>query len=336
MSAKQGLLLPVKILLLALILTVCFSLAGAVSDWGRAQRQSPSTEALSPRVPTASPPPPVDASKMQFHPKPGADSPVPARATTGAPPEPANVLRLLFTACLLQTIVLSYVILRSSRTGWRMVGAVFVAFFGAAYLQASLESAVYLRHKFPGLGLRMLLVGAITTAVFSPLAVAILSRFRDGSESRAAPRRAIAAWKAPAVVVAFLVAYYTCGYYIAWQSPFVREFYGGTDPGSFFKQLAWVWSTTPWMYFFQAFRGLIYFFIALPVVWMLKREPWEVGLAVALLFSVVGSALLILPNPLMGEAVSRVHLVETLVANSVFGWYTGWLLSRRARAVRSA
>ncbi len=335
MSAKQVLLLPVKALLLALILTVCFSVAAAICGLGRVRPQPRGAEVPSQGVPTASPHAAAGADKMQFHPKPGAAGPAPATAAP-APPEPAKVLRLLFAACLLQTIVLTYIIMRSSWTGWRLGGAVFVAFFGAAYLQASLESAAYLRQKFPGLGLRMLLMGAITAAVFSPLSLVILSRFSDGAESRAAPRRRIAAWNVPAIILIFLVVYYTCGYYIAWQSPFVREFYGGREPEGFVSQLAGIWSATPWMYFFQAFRGLIYLFIALPVVWMLRRKPWEIGLAVALLFSVVGSALLILPNPLMGEAVARVHLVETLVGNFVFGWFTGWLLSRGTHVVRAA
>ena len=332
MTAKQVLLLSVKVLCLAVILTLCFSVAGAISGLGRVQPQPQVTEARSQHAPTVSPRAPTDNSKMQFHPKPGLG---PTANATTPPPKPADVLRLLFLACLLQTIVLTYIILRSCWTGWKLVGAVSVGFFGAVSLQAGLESAIYLRYRFPGLGLRILVMGAITAGVFSPLAVLILSRFRGGAKVDVTPHRPIAAWKALAVVAGFLAVYYTCGYYIAWQSPFVREFYGGSDPGSFFKQLASIWSTTPWMYFFQALRGLLYLFIALPVAWMFKGKSWEVGLAVALLFSVVGSVQLILPNPLMGDAVARVHLVEILVGNSIFGWFTGWLVRRSTRTVRA-
>jgi hypothetical protein len=68
----------------------------------------------------------------------------------------------------------------------------------------------------------------------------------------------------------------------------------------------------------------------LPVIRMHKGQRWEVSLAVALLFAVWSSQLL-LPNPFMLEAVARIHLVETLSANLIFGGLVGWLLSGTKR-----
>ncbi|HEX5834694.1 MAG TPA: hypothetical protein VFY34_12605, partial [Pyrinomonadaceae bacterium] len=64
-------------------------------------------------------------------------------------------------------------------------------------------------------------------------------------------------------------------------------------------------------------------------------EWWESGLAVALLFAVMTSQLL-LPNPLMPAEVRMVHLVETATSNFLFGWLVVLILrgTGRTRAPR--
>jgi hypothetical protein len=59
--------------------------------------------------------------------------------------------------------------------------------------------------------------------------------------------------------------------------------------------------------------------IAVPVIKMMKGEWWERGFAVALLFAVMTSQLL-LPNPLMPDEVRMAHLLETATSNFLFGW----------------
>jgi hypothetical protein len=48
----------------------------------------------------------------------------------------------LLTVCFLQTIVLSYLILRSRWTGWRLVATTFFVFYGVAAFMPQIESAV--------------------------------------------------------------------------------------------------------------------------------------------------------------------------------------------------
>jgi len=59
---------------------------------------------------------------------------------------------------------------------------------------------------------------------------------------------------------------------------------------------------------------------------MHKGGKWEVGLTVALLFA-VWSVQLLIPNPLMPPDVARVHLIETVSSNFIFGWIVGLLLA---------
>ncbi len=73
------------------------------------------------------------------------------------------------------------------------------------------------------------------------------------------------------------------------------------------------------LFLLQAARALLWTAIAAPVIKMTKGNWWEAGLAVALLFAMTSSQLLI-PNPLMPAEVRMAHLVETVTSNFLFGW----------------
>jgi hypothetical protein len=139
-------------------------------------------------------------------------------------------------------------------------------------------------------------------------------------------------WKLAMIAVVYLILYFTFGYYVAWKSPEVQAYYGGTDPETFFAQIGYIWHTTPWMFPFQAFRAILWVVFVLPVVRMLKGRSWETALAIAVLFS-VWSAQLILPNPFMPRGVAMTHLLETVSSNFIFGWIVGWLFSRHHPSV---
>jgi hypothetical protein len=109
----------------------------------------------------------------------------------------------------------------------------------------------------------------------------------------------------------------------------VRAYYGGNDPESF---VAHIWSllrSEPSLFLLQAVRALLWAAIAVPVIKMMRGAWWETGLAVALLFAVMTSQLL-LPNPLMPAEVRMVHLVETATSNFLFGWLVVLILRGRA------
>jgi hypothetical protein len=98
-----------------------------------------------------------------------------------------------------------------------------------------------------------------------------------------------------------VLLYFTFGYFVAWRTPAVREYYGGTETGSFLAQMASVLRNTPWLVPLQIGRAI----------------GWTVN------------AQLLLPNPYMPEAVRMAHLRETASSNFVFGALVGWLLSGR-------
>src|SRR6185503_7276004 len=164
--------------------------------------------------------------------------------------------------------------------------------------------------------------GLIIAAIFSPLAVLILGKARSRTNGAANELRLpLSSWilRVALIVVAYVVIYFTFGYFIAWKNEAVVAYYGGSDPGSFFTHMGNVLRSEPLLILLQIGRALLWTAIAVPVINMMNGKRWEAGLAVALLFAMT-SAQLLIPNPLMPAAVRMAHLVETVTSNFLFGW----------------
>ena len=250
-------------------------------------------------------------------------------------PQPAdqagNAALALVAICLLNSAVLAFIIIRSRWSGLKLMATMFLAHYGVTTLMSQIESAIFITKLPPGILPRLFLMGAFIAAPFSVLSVLILGKGR-----KAAPDAGIQVdrsstewlWKVGVIVVAYIILYFTFGYFIAWQSPAVREYYGGVDEGSFFANMRSLIETSPWLFGVQAIRALLWVVIALPVINMLKGSRLETAILTALLFSVVMNTQLLLPNPYMPDAVRMAHLVETASSNFLFGFLVGWLLSR--------
>jgi hypothetical protein len=234
---------------------------------------------------------------------------------------------------LAQAAVMAYLILRVRRTGWGLVGVVFLAFFGLNTVVNQVESLVYLSDRLPpGTAPRLFVAGALVAVVFAVVAVALLGKMRTsliGPTELPRPARSVGqwVWRAAASAGIYVAVYFVFGYYVAWVNPVVREFYGGGQVEGFLVHLANLWASSPWIYPFQALRGLLWLIFSLPLINLHPGRRAEVCLATALLFS-VWSLQLLLPNPYMPEAVARVHLLELAVSNFIFGAVVGFLLGR--------
>jgi hypothetical protein len=296
MNVKAGLVLVLKLAGLSVLLFICFVIASAVL-----------------------PPPEVQQT--------------PEEAAIGA--------LALVAVCVLETAVLAYLVLRSRWTGWWLVATVFLAYFGTTTVMSQIESAIFITRLPAGFLPRLVLMGAIVAALYSPLAVWLLGKGRGSATGE--PARFDShmpasewAWRLAVIAVVYVILYFTFGYFVAFRSPAVLEYYGMSDPGSFLAQMGTVFRDTPWLPAFQVLRAMMWTLIALPVIRMMKGEWWEAGLAVALLFSVVMNAQLLLPNPYMPEEVRMAHLAETASSNFIFGWAVAWLLRRVAASAEPA
>jgi hypothetical protein len=250
---------------------------------------------------------------------------LPLPSEQSAPEQAGKVLAALLAVSFLNTVVLAHVILRSRWGGWKLILAIFFVFYGVMTVMSQIETAYFVTRLPPGMLPRLFLAGAIIAALFSSLAVPTLGKSRPDrtdDERRSRLKMPVGEWigKLFVIVAAYVVIYFTFGYYIAWKNAAVRVYYGGSDPGSFLAQMSSVLRDTPWLMPLQAVRAILWTAIAVPVILMMKGQWWETGLAVALLFAVVMNSQLLLPNPLMPPEVRMVHLVETATSNFLFGW----------------
>jgi hypothetical protein len=305
MSAGKSLLLGIKVLVLAVAYTVIFIIGTMVSGMSRQAASTPGATATAP-------PPPADQN---------------------------TVLLMLFIASLIQVIALAYLVLQAQWTGWKVTGALFLVFLNT-WLQAAIESVVYLQGKVPAqFNFQMPIVGLVIGLLFSPLAVWLLGGFKQkAAEVPQVDRARLSpgefAGKVAAAGVVFVAVYFLCGYFIAWQNPALRQFYqGSTELKSFWVHMAAVWSGTPWMIPYQTARGLLWVAMTLPALWMLRGGRARVALGGALMYAALGgSVILILPNPLMPPSIAHSHLIETAVFGLVLGAFVGWMMARREAA----
>jgi len=263
-----------------------------------------------------------------------------------APKEPQSAPPDLFLPlaafCLIVGSVVSYLVLRSTWSGWRLASALFAATYGISTIATQVETWFFLSAKMPPGMIRALFVqGAIATALFAPLAVWILGKWKPAPaavENReASPLTATAmTWRVALLVVAFILLYMFFGYYVAWRNPVLRAYYGGTDSASFYEALKSTWQKQPLLFLLQVFRSLLYVACVYPLLRMLRGARWEQVIAPALFLACWTTALL-LPNPLMPASVARSHLWETLAFNVTFGALMGFLLGKtRARGEDSS
>ena len=255
--------------------------------------------------------------------------------------EQVNAARMaLPIVAFLNTCLVAYLVRRSRWSGWQLMLTLFFVFYGVYTFLQQIETLAFptvANRMPPGLLASLFVTGALFIAILSPLAVLILGKWKKGSDSDQPNERLIMparkwTWKLVAIVGLYEIVYFTFGYYVAWRTPGLPEFYGGTDPGTFFGQMANVMRDTPWLPVLQVVRALLWTLIALPVVRMLKGSAWETSLALGLLFSVMVAGQLLFPNPFMPEFVARAHQIELASSNFIFGiLLTGVLLWRPAR-----
>ncbi|HEV2699760.1 MAG TPA: hypothetical protein VGU90_17335, partial [Terriglobales bacterium] len=285
MTVGKVLVTGLKILAVCLVFASCFIVGGMLSGLNKIGQQASPSKTVE-QVPPAQ----------------QAISSTPEARTTAQPPQmPENFLRTFLTFSVCVGLVLSYLILRSTCHGWSLVAAISVGIYGVSTVVAQIESVFFLSNKLPrGMIPAIFLQGGIATALFAPLAVLLLGKWRAASQTPASPalarmRAPSAAWRLALIVVAFVFLYMFFGYYVAWQSPAVRQYYGGPEQSSFYAALKANWMYHPWIYPLQVFRALLYVACLYPLIRMLRAARWETALAMAFFLSSWTTALL-LPN----------------------------------------
>jgi hypothetical protein len=239
------------------------------------------------------------------------------------------------------TFLVMALVLSSRWSGWKFAIALAFAYYGVVTFLTQMETWYFLSGITVGAELlpRLFIMGLPVAFLFVPLSVWILGKGRTTNDP--APNPALVMplpqwiWKLCMIAVAYLVLYWSAGYFIAWQNPELRAFYG--SPGAivpFWEHTANTLRTDPWLFPFQVSRAMLWTLCALPVIRGSKLNPWWTAVLVGLLFSVPQNLGHILENPLLPVASVRLsHLVETASSTFLFGLIIAWLLHRQHHSI---
>jgi hypothetical protein len=255
-----------------------------------------------------------------------------------AEPGPVSQMTGLLIVCAATVLVIMWMIHSSRWHGWKLILSMSVAFYFVMTLVTQLEAWYFLLGITigPELMIRLFLQGIPTAFIFIPIAVLVMGRVRAPARETASSEIAPMSlkewfWKLGVIYIAYLVLYYTAGYFIAWQNPQVRAFYG--SPGNalpFFQQMAHIFTNDPWLTPYQLLRTLIWVAGASFVVRGSRLPLWQTALIVGLMLSVPQNIGHILPNSLIPlNSVRMSHLIETASSTFIFGVIVAWLLYPR-------
>ncbi len=243
----------------------------------------------------------------------------------------------------INTLLIMAVITTSRYSGWRLMAALAVSYYGVATFMTQIETWYFLAGVTvdEALILPLFLMGFPVALLFIPLAVIILGKGRVAEPVAILPRPVAIkewAWRFAVVALIYLVIYWLAGYFIAWQNPELRAFYG--SPGEalpFFVHTLATLRDDPGLFLFQILRGLLWAVFALPVIFGSKLGKWGTAVLTGLFLSLPISVVQIIENPLIPQAGVRFsHMIETLISNFIFGVVAALLLRSLINSVMSS
>ena len=248
----------------------------------------------------------------------------------------------LLIVAFANVLVISALVLTSRWSGWKLTLGLALAYYGAVTFVMQIETWYFLSAITVGPQLlpRLFLMGIPIALMFIPLSVWVLGKSRKvvDVELHAAPSMSTPQWiwKLAGVSIIYVVLYWMAGYFIAWQNPELRAFYG--QPGDalpFITHTANTLRNDPGLFPFQILRALIWVLCALPIIRGSKVNPWWTALMVGMLFSVPQNIGHILANPLLPLASIRMsHLIETASSTFIFGAVVVWFFHREHHSLR--
>ncbi|MEK6478185.1 hypothetical protein WJR50_11640 [Catalinimonas sp. 4WD22] len=242
------------------------------------------------------------------------------------------------------TVLIILLILSSRWYGWKLAISLAFAYYGAVTFQTQIESWYFLLPSTidEQLLLRLFMMGLPLAFVYIPLAVWILRKGKANDKDKIKPEPSLRLppgqwiWKLMVIALVYLVLYWGAGYFIAWQNPNLRAFYG--SPGDivpFWEHTANTLAIDPGLFPFQILRALLWTLCALPIILGSKMHPGYTTILLGLFFTIPQCLGLLIENPLMPDASVRLsHLIEVGTSNFVFAMIISWLLHREHQSVQ--
>lgn len=248
----------------------------------------------------------------------------------------------LLIICLVETVTISALILTSRWSGWKLIILLPLAYYGATAFMMQIETWYFLSDLTVGPDVLPLLFLMRVPLCFIAIPLAILILGKGKAQKDDAPNPALVMpvsqwiWKAALIAAAYVTLYWLAGYYIAWQNPELRAFYGA--PGEIIPFWTHTLATLrdgSNLFPFQFLRGLLWMLCTLPIIRGSKVNAWWTALLVGVMLSFPQNSAHIIANPLMPAASVRMsHLIETASSTFLFGTIVVWLLHREHKSFK--
>jgi hypothetical protein len=190
---------------------------------------------------------------------------------------------------------------------------IFIVLFGTQTAMMQIETLAF-NHSV-GMPLRDVIVLILSGAINAAAIAAVAALLFRGPSAGALASPPELGWRLAAASLAYVVCYYGAGFFLAWSSEAVREYYGqgeGIDQRFLLP--------------FQVFRGLLWSLIALFLALRMKGPLLQRVAIMALLFPLLTAPQLLYPNTYMPLAVASAHLIEIAVSEAIWGAIAGLLL----------
>lgn len=241
----------------------------------------------------------------------------------------------LFLMAVIDGLLMAFAISRTQLTGWRLVAAVGLLYFGLKTLLVAVEG-IYLPDVLtPDLVASLLVNGATTAVIAVPVAVWLLGRRTADLPPRerafGRPTLLGLVWRLPLVGLLWVVLFVATGLLVfrpvatALDAATAEAYLNAFNPENPLLVLG-----------FQLGRGMLWALLALPLLWALARSRSARGLVLGLLFAGWMGSSLLLPNDLLPAQIWLAHLLEVLMENFLFGFVVAGLLVGASVAKRRA
>jgi hypothetical protein len=239
----------------------------------------------------------------------------------------------LIAVAFIDVAIIVAITLTSRLRGVRLWVLLSVVLYGVKSFTSQLEAWYFMKNLTPEM-LPALFGMMVPALVVVPLlSVVLFGRMRGAPEAPAwrVPAMPAGEWALKLVVLAcvvYPVLFFGFGYFVAWQSPAVREFYGVTELLGPVDHLRNMVRSDPLVVPFEMLRGALWVAFAVTLIWTTQGSGILGGVLAVLVFALVQNDVHLIPNPLMPAAVRQIHFVETATSNAINALIITWLMRR--------
>lgn len=241
----------------------------------------------------------------------------------------------IFFLALVNTLLIISMIVTSKWRGWKLALILAVAYYGSFTFITQIETWYFLYGITVSTELifALFLMGLTIPLLFIPAAIFICGYWKNEGVKSSVKLLSMPVkqfiLRLGVVSIIYIIIYWLAGYFIAWQNPELRAFYGSSgEITPFWEHTFQTLYSTPDLFILQLIRGALFTLFVYPVVRGSSVNPWLNSIIIGSLLAIphLGH---VLANPLIPSAEVRFsHMIETASSTFLFGMIIVWFFHR--------